>query len=579
MIPPYIYPACPSPGEHEIFRRLKKDPETASWIVLHSLDIADHIRQSSGEADFVIIIPAKGVLCLEVKACSSLHRENGQWFYGLDNKPDARGPFRQASEAMHSIRKRVIETRPDFSHIVFWSAVIFPYVEFTIRSKEWHPWQVIDSQAFRARPLGMLLKGILEKAINFLQVRLDSKWFRPQSNEPTDEQCKIIMNLLRPNFEFYESPKQQALRLSNELKYYTQEQFAALDAMNDNPRVAFSGPAGTGKTLLAIEAARRSALQGNRVLFLCFNRLLGKWLEDQTESLKPQVVTRTLHRHMLSITGIILDDKDKKDETFWTKELPLSAIEKLLMESSENVFNELIVDEAQDILRDVYLDFLDLSLEGGLASGQWRFFGDFEKQAIFTAANLPLDVFIKTRSGSAPMYALRLNCRNTPRIASLAHILGDLNPDYSKILRPDNGIEPELLYYNDTSDQKALLIKILNRLYRNRVTGKNIVVLSLKADSLSIARSVQSSPWSDRLKPFELSGPEHIGYCTVHGFKGLESPLVIVTDVDEVSGPKSNALFYISVTRALQKLFIIAHYSVKNEILGILLKDRGEPRG
>ncbi len=579
MIPPYIYPTCPSSGEREIFRRLNNDPETGDWIVLHSLDIAEHIRQISGEADFVVIIPAKGVLCLEVKACSSLRRENGQWFYGLDTRPDARGPFRQASEAMHSLRKRVVETRPDYSHIVFWSAVIFPYIEFSVRSEEWHPWQVINSRAFRARPLGRLLLGIVDKARNFLQERLEVKWFQPKSNSPTEEQCKIILNLLRPSFEFYESPRQQALKLSNELKYYTQEQFAALDAMEANPRVAFSGPAGTGKTLLAIEAACRSVLKGNRVLLVCFNRLLGKWLEDQTESLKPKVVTRTLHGHMLALTDIILGEIEKNQETFWTDKLPLCAIEKLLTESSGNIFDEIVVDETQDILRDAYLDFLDLSLKGGLASGQWRFFGDFEKQAIYGAANLPLEVFIKTRSGSAPIYTLRMNCRNTPRIASLAHILGDLNPDYSKILRPDNGIEPELLYYADSSDQAALLVRILENLYKSGVTGNNIVILSTKADSSCAARSVQLIPWTDRLKSFELSGQGHIGYCTVHAFKGLESSVVIVTDVDEVSGLKNNALFYIAVTRALQRLVILAHDSVKNEILKILLKDRGAKHG
>ncbi len=154
MMPPYISPACASPGEQEIFRRLKNDRETRAWVVLHSLDIANHVRQVSGEADFVIIIPEKGVLCLEVKACSSLRRENGQWFYGMDNKPDARGPFRQAAEAMHSIRKKILEAIPGFSHIVFWSAVIFPYIEFSATSQEWQPWQVVDSRAFRARPLG-----------------------------------------------------------------------------------------------------------------------------------------------------------------------------------------------------------------------------------------------------------------------------------------------------------------------------------------------------------------------------------------------------------------------------------------
>lgn len=579
MIPPSISPSCPSPGEREIFRRLKNDPETNGWTVLHSLDIADHVRQVSGEADFVVIIPAKGVLCIEVKACSSLSRENGQWFYGLDNRPDARGPFRQASEAMHSIRKKIIEARPDFSHIVFWSAVVFPFVEFSVESDEWHPWQVVDTRAFRARPLRILLLAILEKARSLLQDRPAAKWFQPRSISPTEEQCNIMTNLLRPSFEFYESPKQQALKLSSELKYYTQEQFAALDAMEANARVAFSGPAGTGKTMLAIEAARRSALKGNRVLFVCFNRHLGKWLEDQMESLKPQVIARTLHSQMLSTAGITPNEEEKCQETFWMEKLPAIATEKLLMEGVRNCFDEIIVDEAQDILRNEYLDFLDLSLEGGLASGQWRFFGDFEKQAIFGAANIPLNVFIKTRSGSASIYALRTNCRNTPRIASLVHILGDLNPDYNKILRPDNGIEPELLYYESSDGQTTLLIKALGSFYKKGLTGNNIVILSTKADTSCSARSVQGSPWSDRLRPFELSGPGHIGYCTIHAFKGLEAPVVIVTDIDEVSGPISKALFYIAVTRALQKLIILAHDSVKNEILSILLEGKGARRG
>lgn len=579
MIPPYISPSCPSPGEREIFRRLKNDPETSDWIVLHSLDIADHVRQISGEADFVIIIPAKGVLCIEVKACSSMRRENGQWFYGLDNRPDRRGPFRQASEAMHSIRKRIIEARPDFSHIVFGSAVVFPFVEFSVKSDEWHPWQAVDTQAFRARPLGILLLGILEKARAFLKERLDVKWFQSQSTSPTEEQCNIMTNLLRPSFEFYESPKQQALKLSNELKYYTQEQIAALDAMEANARVAFSGPAGTGKTMLAIEAARRSALKGNRVLFVCFNRHLGKWLEDQMESLKPQVITRTLHSQMLSTAGIVPNETEKCQETFWTNKLPILATEKILMEGVQNCFDEIIVDEAQDILRNEYLDFMDLSLEGGLASGQWRFFGDFEKQAIFGAANITLDVFIKNRSGSASIYALRMNCRNTPRIASLVHILGNLNPDYSKILRPDNGIEPELLYYDSIKDQTTLLIKTLDSFYKKGLSGGNIVILSTKADTACAAHSVQDSPWADRLKLFELSVQGHIRYCSIHAFKGLEAPIVVVTDVDEVSGPTSKALFYIAVTRALQKLIILAHDSVRNEILSILLEDKGARHG
>ena len=42
--------------------------------------------------------------------------------------------------------------------------------------------------------------------------------------------------------------------------------------------VLFSGPAGSGKTLLAMEAARREVAVGKSGRLLCFNRLLGKRL-------------------------------------------------------------------------------------------------------------------------------------------------------------------------------------------------------------------------------------------------------------------------------------------------------------
>ncbi len=54
MVPPVIPASCPSPGEREIFTRLKDEPGTKDWIVLHSLDIANHLRQIAGEADFLM---------------------------------------------------------------------------------------------------------------------------------------------------------------------------------------------------------------------------------------------------------------------------------------------------------------------------------------------------------------------------------------------------------------------------------------------------------------------------------------------------------------------------------------------
>src|SRR5207247_5440912 len=63
-----------------------------------------------------------------------------------------------------------------------------------------------------------------------------------------------------------------------ELLRLTEQQYYILDMLDRHPRAAIAGCAGSGKTFLAAEKARRLAQQGFRVLVLCFNRLLAQYL-------------------------------------------------------------------------------------------------------------------------------------------------------------------------------------------------------------------------------------------------------------------------------------------------------------
>lgn len=569
MIPSTAHGERVSAGEREVFRRLRDDPATDGWIVLHSLDIASHTKRVSGEADFVVIIPHRGVLCLEVKGCSRLRREGGSWFYGSDPVPDNRGPFRQASEAMHSIRRRIVQAESSLARVVFWSAVIFPYVPFNTFSGEWHAWQVVDRQLFTARPLGVSLESILARARDHLSRSGTSNWFDSALAAPSPEQSEQVAAILRPDFEFIESSKTRGDRLDQELRHYTAEQYIALDALESNPRIVFTGLAGTGKTLLAIEAARRGRAAGRRILLLCFNRLLGRWLESQTVALRPEVTTSTLHRHMLSVAAV--SPPPEAGNSFWEDELPLLALERLIDDAtSTHVFDELIIDEAQDVIRPGYLDFLDLSVRGGLSSGRWRLFGDFEKQSIYGPPGMPFEEMIRERAGAVPIYALQVNCRNPPRIAETARLLGGLDTRYAKVLRPDNRLEPKINYYEDDESQQELLVTTLEEFWREGYRARDIVVLSTRSDTASAATKVNASPWKERLRPAHMAGDGQIPYCSVYAFKGMEAAAVIVTDVSTISGAAPASLFYVATTRAVDRLVILAHDAARRDVIAAL---------
>lgn len=572
MFPAKVYSGTKSPGEAEVFHRLSNDPETTRWIVLHSLDVADHISQIQGELDFLIIVPHKGVLCLEVKAARSITRKGGAWYYGSSVNPDVRGPFKQVSGAMHSLRRKLTKHIPELSKVMFCSAVLFPYVEFSATSPEWHTWQVIDAAKYEARPLGQLLEDVIDEFRKHYSGGSRARWFDPAANTPTGEQCRTIATCLRPEFEFYESPKSRITRRERELKQFTGEQLSALDAMVANPRVLFEGPAGTGKTLLAIEETRRAVTGGETALLVCYNRLLGQWLSKEVSHLGDSVTCRTLHALMLDVTGVNVPKMPQRD--FWEEELPKAAIFQLKSNASRRLYDMLVVDEAQDIFfSDMYTEVLDLCLVDGLSKGMWRAFGDFEGQSIYGPKGGKMGFGPRAILENVPRYTLRTNCRNPPRIAEFVNLLGGLDPHYRTILRSDNGYEPEILIYQDRSHQAKLLEAILRTLDKRGYEPYEIAILSTRTAKDSVAQLIHDRGGFQlqRLSTGRNRGITRFG--SIHEFKGLEAPIVIVTDIEGIKFPEDAPLFYTSISRATERLYILASDLARSDLLEIIASD------
>lgn len=557
MLPPTISPDTVSPGEIAVFNTLKTAPGTEQWTVIHSLDIAKHVSQVSGEVDFVIFIPKCGILCLEVKACNSLRREADAWFYGTNTTPDYRGPFKQAEGARHSLLQ-FIRKQAGTLKAPFFSAVAFTHLNFEDQSPEWHPWQVIDKQKIDRHGIVQCILNAAKAGRNHFETTAAGAWLKKETDAPDPQTVKRLVNILRPEFEYFESPASRKKRAFEQIKKFTEEQFQALDYAEMNDRVAYIGPAGTGKTFLAIETTRREAESGKKVLFLCYNEMLGDSLRQDVKPLGASVECNTAAAFMLKVSGL----STQQHRGFWDQELPQAA--KQAFAAGHEQFDVLVVDEAQDFMSLEFIDFLDSAVRGGLKTGRVRLFGDFNAQAV-QKSELSLTELKEGWIQDLAIFTLGKNCRNTPRVGHMAGGFTNGIVKYAGFYREDDGVEPVVLTYLAPEEQASLLIKTLGEYKEHGIGLEDIAVLSCKSQGSAMKAMIDmfSSAPAAEVKDKLENG---LICTTVRRFKGLERYGVIITDVDDPSQKFLSELLYIASTRAVGRLTLLMHKHMTSTI-------------
>ena len=572
LIPPH-YPPGTSPGEILIFDRLKGCP--AEWIVLHSLHIAEHVRQVEGEADFIVLIPGRGVLCLEVKGHLQAEYRDGAWYLGTRAAPNYRGPFRQAEEEARSVKRKVTSAFPKAKAILFWPAVIFTHCRPAVigATGEWHSWQLLTSNDLDRLPLEQLLLAIVDQARTFVAGVQSARWFNPSSGSPTEKECVAIRKILRPDVHFVPAMATIRRERVDEIRRFTDEQLEILEGLDGvNARALVEGPAGTGKTVLALEEARRASATGQRVLLTCYNQQLGRMLKLTAKQMEiPSTTVGTFH----SVLRDIVSDPgpaghpEMSAQQYWSSELPYLALSALL--DSGPLFDFLIVDEAQDLAEEAYLSVMDALLAGEMSQGQWRMFGDFERQSLYSSTPTEAVKRILGRPASVARFRLRRNCRNTPRVAEYIVRLGGLDPAYTRILRPDSGPAgtPRTLFYRP-ADQARLLLSAIDDLTDTEFFAEeDIVVLSPLTDSC--AAKAEGRIGRHSLVPLaRIADSKSVRFGTIASFKGLEAPAVILTDIDEVGTAQAQRLFYVGISRATDRLRVLARDGLQGAIATIL---------
>src|SRR5215212_3210083 len=111
MIPSYYDERTRSNAERRVFDLLKTDPDTDTWVVLHSLGLTARAGKPYGEIDFVVLVPGTGIVCLEVKG-GRVSSSEGVWYtsdrYGQRSQLK-RSPFMQAREGMFALREALLK--------------------------------------------------------------------------------------------------------------------------------------------------------------------------------------------------------------------------------------------------------------------------------------------------------------------------------------------------------------------------------------------------------------------------------------------------------------------------------------
>lgn len=510
-------------GEMKVYEALRTLSD--QYTVFYSLSwVGINEKRTVGEADFVIVHPAKGIFVIEVKS-GEIEYKNGEWIQTNTKSGQSKRiePYVQARKSQFELLDRLNQGIRDFRIPMMCYGVWFPSVDISEKA-------TLPPESPKEITLDRLSLENPEKAINSAFTYWAEKYRQVSLDQ---SQLQKVINVLCPHFHVVPRLKTKIEEMEETYIQLTRQQAALLDFLEEQKTAVIHGLAGTGKTVLGVEKAKRLAAQDEQVLFLCFNSFLRDALKKNNTI--PNVTFHNAHSLAYEIMG--------------QSDSPIDEVLEEFEEFLEEVFDEdsweysnIIVDEGQD-LDDRLLNRLYelVKLKNGC------FYVFYDRNQYIMKNQLP-----KWIEDAECRLVLHKNCRNTAEVFKTScSIMGLDNVTYNEA----HGEIPAARFYTREDEEEKIVSDFVKRVMDEGLDPSDVVILT--------AKTIESS-WIDPGKKYagqELSCEGEAGkilFTTIRKFKGLEAEAILIVDaqMSALTNPENRRLLYTGSSRAKNLLNI-----------------------
>lgn len=543
----------PSQAEAKVYRAFR-DGLPADFVVFFQVGWIlrrEEEQAKDGETDFLVCHADLGYLCIEVKGGGvGFDSHSGNWF-SVDRhqqKHPINNPISQALKAKYSIRSKLNEHQrwKDLAlhNVLRGHAVFFPDVgNASVLSRPDMPATLIGCSKDLQSP-----KSWIDAA--FAYWGNDASSFTPLGRRGLD----VLRVVFARSFVVTPLVSSQLAEQEARRLVLTKDQIRVLDFLRSHRRVAISGGAGTGKTVLALKKARRLAAEGFKTLLTCYNRQLADYLSTicgATPNLDVMSFHQLCHRQVeranrASGRDLVAEAK----VTYPGKDLYEVQLPNALGYSLEVLpdrYDAIVCDEGQDFREEFWVP-LELLLTDYETSPLYVFYDDNQN--------------IYARAGTFPIrdepFSLTTNCRNTAPIHVAAYTY------YKGVPVSPPNIQGDELHFEMSANRDPQATKI-NALIVDLVAKQEVLpgdITVLIADALHKAEyyaALRRLPLPRPASWLEegVRGTNTVLIDTIQRFKGLESPIVILWGLDTIDLSRNQELLYVGMSRAKSLLVIV----------------------